>query len=64
MHFTLQLITYATDSHKLLRDLLIVLQILDHCQLPVSIFQTPLASTPVYYNPSEKHIYIAKGNYP
>ena len=31
----LQLLTYVTDSQKLLRDLLIVCQKLDYCQLPV-----------------------------
>ena len=38
MHLILQLITCVADCQKLLRDLLVVFQMLDHCQLSVLYF--------------------------
>ena len=45
MHLILQLIVHVMDSQKLLSDLLIVLEMLDRCQVPVSIFLTSLTGT-------------------
>ena len=60
MHLILQLITHVADGQKLSRDLLIVLQTLDHCWQPVSISTTLLTDSAVHYNPSQKHIDISK----
>ena len=60
MHLILQLITYVTDSQKLSRDLLIVFQMLDNCQLPISNFLTLPTGSAVHYNPSKGHIEISK----
>ena len=49
-----------TDSRKLLRDLLIVFQLLEHCELPISNFLTGPAGSAVHYNPSKDHIEISK----
>ena len=49
----LQLLTYVTDSQKLLRDLLIVCQKLDYCQLPVVFFIKLRTGSFVLYNPFE-----------
>ena len=56
MPLILQPITYMADSQKLQGDLLIVLQMLDYCQLPVIL----LMGGVVQYNPSENHIVILK----
>ena len=45
MHLILQLIAHVMDSQKLSSDLLIVLEMLDRCQVPVSIFLTSLTGT-------------------
>ena len=45
MHLILQLIVHVMDCQKLSSDLLIVLQMLDRCQVPVSIFLTLLTGT-------------------
>ena len=37
MHLVLQLITHVADSEEHLRDLVIVLQMPDYCQRPISI---------------------------
>ena len=49
MHIILQLITYVKDSQKLFEDLLIVLQIIDCCQLPVFLFLILLTGSLVQY---------------
>ena len=56
----LQLITHVTDSQKLSRDLLIVLQTFDYCQMLVSLFLTLLTGSVAQYNPSENRIDISK----
>ena len=55
MHSVLQLITHMTNSQELSRDLLLELQMLDYCQLPVSIFITFRTGSVVHQNPSENH---------
>ena len=60
MLLVLQLITHMTDSQELSRDLLLVLQMLHYCQLPVSIFITLRTGSVVYQNPSENHISISE----
>ena len=60
MYLLLQLITYVADSQKLLRDLLIVLQIFGYCQLHVFLFLILLTGSVVQYNLSENHIVVLK----
>ena len=60
MYLLLQLITYVADSQKLLRDLLIVLQIFGYCQLHVFLFLILLTGGVVQYNLSENHIVVLK----
>ena len=52
MHLVLQLITHFTDSQELPRDLLLQLQMLDYCQLSVSIFIIFRTGSVVHQNPS------------
>ena len=59
MHLVLQLITHMTDGQQLSRDLLLELQMLDYCQLPVSIFITFRTGSVVHQNPSKNHISIS-----
>ena len=51
---------YHQKSQKLSRDLLIILQMLDHCQPPVSIFLTLPTGSVVPHNPSKKITGISK----
>ena len=60
MYLLLQLITYVADSQKLLRDLLIVLQIFGYCQRHVFLFLILLTGSVVQYNLSENHIVVLK----
>ena len=60
MHLILQLIKYVADKQNLLRDLLIVLQMFDYCQLSVFLFSILLTGSVVQNNPFEKHIIISK----
>lgn len=45
MHLIVLLIVHVPNIQKLLRDLLIMLEMLDHCQLSASIFITLLTGT-------------------
>ena len=60
MHLTLQLITSAADSQKLLRDLLTVFQMFHYCQLPIFPFLILLTGSVVQYIPSKNHILFRK----
>ena len=60
IHLILQL-KYVANSQIVLRDLLIVLQILDYCQLSVFLFPILLMGSVVENNCSEKHINVFFG---
>ena len=60
MYLILQLKAYLVDSQNLLRDLLIVCQVLEYCQRPLCIFVTLRTGSVVRYNPSENQIDISK----
>ena len=60
MYLILQLKAYLVDSQNLLRDLLIVCQVLEYCQRPLCIFVTLQTGSVVRYNPSENQINISK----
>ena len=56
MLLTLELITHEAGNQKLSRDLLIVLQLLDYCQLLVSLFLILLTSSVAEQNSNENYI--------
>ena len=64
MHLVLQLIIQVVDSQELLRNLLLVLQILDYCQLSVSIFLPLGTGSVVHRNSSVNNINISKEIHP
>ena len=64
MLLILHLITHVADKQQLLRIVLLVLQMLDFCQLTVSIFLTLRTGSVLQHNPSENIIKISKEIHP